>query len=1093
MTPSRLLKELEPLTHDGRVRRMVEVGRLASTDSSGADTLDSLERGTFYERRLALVSCFGSRDGSRVLRALDDASRHIRGLARRLVPLACDDRGAIQALDALRSRERRALCKHLYNTRRWAPIDAFMTALAKGRDDALSDLLPYASRPIVEQYLEVAFDRAGPDAWKRLARLHPELAVARLLERAQQTEGFDKRLVWHVNTVLSVLSRRSPDLGLSLVREMSRTTSLPSLALQGLVDRRPEPIAEMLLASGDVVRVTFDRVAHRLSAGLLINLASHHPALLARSDLWFQKMPLMARREVFVALQLGWRNRDGVVGHATLAQLSADLREQEGQRHIDLPVLRTRTSQRLPYASLLRWEEARDVLDPFIRNPDADLRSVALRALIDATRYHRDRLPEILALIRARRNEQDPVRLAMLTALANLPPSRWRSEHLDDLASIVSDALAASDLSPSTAHAAERLIVALLPFHSDWSVRWIATLVRERGRVSMYGLEDRLTDDLVRRLAPTLLPVLEAWATREREGQLVGVAQAFGRRLRVFPALVSLLERVLTDTRSAWTADIILSLLRQHRPERLATIVPRLVRDDPSAIVLMEVSNFLHRRRQDVLTPFLGRSPGNRRLSLGRQGIRGRFATGKTRYVPPYSDGFHRWTATQQETFARTLRELIGDPERDSPAILFAINQLSGLQAVKPTRLIELADARNPKPAVRDAALRALGRLDSGEGVPVLLEATRDDRGRVAIYALRRALLSMPENRALPFLLGVRMEKVTVAKEVVRLIGELRGEDAYRELLSIERDELHRDVRVALLRALWDHLERDETWPVLDRAATSEDDAVARGVVRIPADRLSVEAQRKLSVLLATLLRHPEPRVRVEVLERLSALPILDSDRTLLPPLMHTLESQIGDERRAAGSAVFSTYAGRETEPIREAVQRFRANRRVLESLISALTAQLRSNRGQLGPTTRVVMEALEPDPLTVGIRIELGASVLPWEEMATLLVRLAESGDLHAEALMRTVRVITGSGHAGSRADTAELGILERALWSRQDERLRRIGLAALVGLAAPPRGWNAERLARLRAYRQDPSPLVAGAAQFTLPTEELVDQSGA
>ncbi len=113
MTPSQLLKELEPLTHDGRVRRMVEVGRLASTDSSGADTLDSLERGTFYERRLALVSCFGSRDGSRVLRAIDDASRHIRGLARRLVPLACDDRGTIQALDALRSRERRALCKHL--------------------------------------------------------------------------------------------------------------------------------------------------------------------------------------------------------------------------------------------------------------------------------------------------------------------------------------------------------------------------------------------------------------------------------------------------------------------------------------------------------------------------------------------------------------------------------------------------------------------------------------------------------------------------------------------------------------------------------------------------------------------------------------------------------------------------------------------------------------------------------------------------------------------------------------------------------------------------------------------------------------------
>jgi HEAT repeat protein len=808
---------------------MVEVGRLAQTDSSGADTLDALEQGTFYERRLALVSCFGSRDGSRVLRALDDQSRHIRGLARRLVPLACDDQGAIQALGALRTRERCALCKHLYNARRRAPIDAFMAVLAEGRDDELSNLLPYASRPIVEQYLEEAFDRAGPDAWKRLARLYPQVAVARLLERAQQAEGLDKRLVWHVNAVLPVLDHRSPDLGLSLVREMSRTTSLTSLALQGLVDRRPGPTAELLLASGDAMWVSFDRVAHRLSPGLLIELAGRHPALLSRSDFWLQKLPPAARRDVFVALQLGWRDHDGVVGHAILAQLPADIREHEGRRHTDLPLLRTRPSQRLPYASLLRWEEARDILDPFIHNPDADLRSVALRSLIDTGRYHRDRLPEILALIRARRNEQDPVRLAMLTALASLPPSRWRSEHLDDLAAIVSDALAASDLSPSTAHAAERLVVALLPFHSDWSVRWIATLVRERGRVSMYGLEDRLTDDQVRQLAPTLLPVLQAWATREREGQLVGAAQAFGRRLRVFPALVSLLERVMGDTRSAWTANLILSLLRKHRPDRLAAVVPQLVRDDPSAIVLTETSNFLHRRRQDILTPFLGRPPGGRRFSFGRQGIRGRFATGKTHYVPPYSDGFHRWTATQQETFAQTLRELIGDPERDSPSILSAINQLSGLQAVEPTRLIQLADARNPKLAVRDAALWALGRLDSGEGVPALLEATGDDRGRVAIYALRRALLGLPENRALPLLLGVRMEKVTVAKEVVRLIGELRGEAAYRELLSIERDELRRDVRVALLRALWDHLERNETWPVLERAATSPDDAVAEG------------------------------------------------------------------------------------------------------------------------------------------------------------------------------------------------------------------------------------------------------------------------
>jgi hypothetical protein len=63
---------------------------------------------------------------------------------------------------------------------------------------------------------------------------------------------------------------------------------------------------------------------------------------------------------------------------------------------------------------------------------------------------------------------------------------------------------------------------------------------------------------------------------------------------------------------------------------------------------------------------------------------------------------------------------------------------------------------------------------------------------------------------------------------------------------------------------------------------------------------------------------------------------------------------------------------------------------------------------------------------------------------------------------------------------------MLEGRLKQNEDERLRRLGLAALVALAEPPRGWTPERLAQLQAYRADSSGLVAAAAQFTLPLEE-------
>ena len=62
----------------------------------------------------------------------------------------------------------------------------------------------------------------------------------------------------------------------------------------------------------------------------------------------------------------------------------------------------------------------------------------------------------------------------------------------------------------------------------------------------------------------------------------------------------------------------------------------------------------------------------------------------------------------------------------------------------------------------------------------------------------------------------------------------------------------------------------------------------------------------------------------------------------------------------------------------------------------------------------------------------------------------------------------------------------LERALSGSDDPRLRRLALAALVAQAKYPPGWTAARRARLEAYREDPAPLVAGAAQFTFPPDE-------
>ncbi len=257
------------------------------------------------------------------------------------------------------------------------------------------------------------------------------------------------------------------------------------------------------------------------------------------------------------------------------------------------------------------------------------------------------------------------------------------------------DALDAADLSGGTAAQTGRLVASLFPFHPAWAVEWMATLAHERGDLPVDNLEGRLTDADIARVAPILLPVLRSWETRERESYVLGVATSLGRRLRLFDGLAEILGRIAATALSSYTADHALRLLSRWQPERFRALVPALLSKDESVAALSSVWSYLSRRRQDLLTPY-----------LGQRAYRGRFATGATRIALPFAGGFHRWTPAQQAVFAATLREVTSrNPTmQDTPAILRGITQLSGLQAVPPTQLIRLARRENKNVAVRDAA-----------------------------------------------------------------------------------------------------------------------------------------------------------------------------------------------------------------------------------------------------------------------------------------------------------------------------------------------------------------------------------------------------
>jgi hypothetical protein len=1089
MTTGELLKELENGTHSQRMARMVEIGRQSLQNEPLRALLAELEEGNGYRRRLALQACYGSRNSAPVLRLLNDSSRLVRGLALHLAPLVCSDEQLLDLLRSAQARLRRVLLRDLSKRRRALVIDRYLEGLAAQNDKDLPPLLAFASEKVAETLWPLAAKRAEAHDWYRVAQRHPQVVLRFLLEEIEPLSDVPPSAISRCNSALQSLADVSPQSALQLLRVLWQRGAANKIWWSPVALRMPRETAALVLTLDEKMARAdgvFQSRVQRLEPEQITALLENHPALLGEPANWLPRLDATRRLAAYSVAARGWQNKNGVMDADIVALLPREQREAEARRHWNLAFLSTRPTERLPYAAFLPWDEARQVVAPFLHNPDADLRSAAHRALSGAVRYHRAHLPELLELIQQRGNEQDPVRGIIISGLASLPPCIWQSEHLEGLGIILQQALDAADLSPNTARQVEEVVIKILPRHAKWAAEFMAVLVRSRGYLTSYNLETRIDDNDMRRLAPVLAPLFQAWQARERESQFIYAVRALGRRARVFPGLESMLEETAREGGQN-AAHNALELLNEHFRAHFQILVPQLLEKDKSYATLPVVYSFLHHQRQDLITDF-----------LGRVAYKGKFSTGRTRFVLPLLDGFYRWVPEQQELFGDTLKEILSDAERDNIAKIRAVQQMAALPDVTPRALWQAARRQSQgNIAIRDSALRALARLDAGQGVDELIAALDDDRARIAIYALRSTLMEMPLGRALEILRAAPTQKVTVAKEIVRLLGDLKAPEALQDLLAWGERDLHRDVHIALLRALWEHLDEDRVWPILEAASRSDDAAVATMAARTTAPRLSVSVQKKLADLLAQLTGHPDAKVRLNVLQRCVSDPVRDPEKVMRKALFGALDSLLPDEYQAAARAVFHLYP-RETELIADAIARLMPRRRAFDEVMRLFVGEIDSY-SRLREAGRAVLDRLAADPLCASWRVRLAIRVLKAEALLRLLEELIAADLLHAETLGALCHEIAPappivSGHWESYFSDMFSRLtnlkapekLEDVLSNHSDERLRRIALAALVAASRDKRGWTLERRSRLAKFQNDASPLVASVAQFTFAPEE-------
>jgi hypothetical protein len=391
--------------------------------------------------------------------------------------------------------------------------------------------------------------------------------------------------------------------------------------------------------------------------------------------------------------------------------------------------------------------------------------------------------------------------------------------------------------------------------------------------------------------------------------------------------------------------------------------------------------------------------------------------------------------------------------------------------------IADMARLATEELALRDAALTTLGRLDAARGAPSLIEALDDDRGRVAIYALRRSVLEMPAADAIALLRRAPLRKVTVAKEIMRLAGDVAGEPAWRFLAEfMDKPDLHKDVRIAVVRALWSYLEREEAWHILAKAAV-EDPMAALATVYIPADRLSQTARGRLAKHMGLLLRHESAVVRFETIQRLAGSPFLAAGTSLKVELLALLADATEEEARYLAMALTLSSPVEEPDDLAHRFAEVRTAR-ILQAAVTALVDLNPRYPRRVGTVSEQLVDLLLEKRRQITLAVRLAFQALQPDALEAVIRRISAQGLLHPGALMEAI-----AGARSRRGD--DLGGLEARLATMDDPAARRIGLAILAARAGKL-GWSSDARSKLDAYRRDGAMVVSEEAELISPPDK-------
>jgi len=889
-----LLTELDEVGHAERVRRLALLGRDAAGTVALNNLLEQLQRGDSYEQMLCLFASVAARDSTRILAALQSDSVLLRNYAAAACWAVADDEALAAVVLKVAPDTRQRLIKAIAQQRRTELAERLLPQIRAHFGNKLAILLLPACTPAtLEQVL--AEESHLIHNWRLLAWRYPDILIRHLQQSFESAPRRAYHSLWlRFDTAWKPLALQQPEKVVEFIaafldplsfRYENLTGSvyywtfsynlpgIPSKLLEILTKRVPEAIFTLL------TRADFREELRR--RGLPMAVLKHFRLFSPEQQvsllqplveqpehvaLALAQLPPSVRAARFAAAYSEIDTQHTLWPDELLDVLPHAERSKLAQQMLTRREIRENPQRQLAMTAYDDIDNARPVLEQAASAALADERAEALALLVRCTARYRRGLSKTLTFLQRLKNEQDPVRNVVWEALEKVPPRLFQADHVTLLTQMVDFSIEARDSSYATltliGNLAFRLLSVTVPKSELFSFS-LNTLCKigqhDTYSMRLPSLSKNLPRGTEKAIVEGFIPLIRAFEKYEQHNLLLALAQALDKRGWEMVTLQSLLETVI-NAKPDYLARQAISLWLAA-PKTRDTRVRQLLDSDPSVITHDSVFQHLHHRRQEWLDPFLTGKP-----------IKGQFLTGKTFYLLPASNGFHRWLPRQQQAFTKWLHTVAKDNKQEVDKRVAAIHRLAQFPTSDTATFATYL--KSEEVAIIEAALGALSWIDRpSAALPILLQYLDTDRARVAMYAVPRcARLVEPAYlvTVLKELLSRDHLRVTVHKEAIRLLG------TYATSLPLlrtqwQRPSIHRDVQIAIGHAARNLLNHEEAWLFLEEMVQSEDIDITRRLCTEQPSALPETARVRYAQLLVKLTQHTEVQVRSEAFIALKA------------------------------------------------------------------------------------------------------------------------------------------------------------------------------------------------------------------------------